>query len=37
MHANIGNKSKAYQNMHVNDIVNKSNFVSFLHVNPNAV
>ena len=28
----IGNKSKKYQNVHVNDIVNKNNFVSFLHI-----
>ena len=39
---NIGNKyipkhKKTYQNMHVNDIVTKNNFVSFLHVNPNVV
>ena len=34
---NIGNKSKTYQKMHVNDIVNKNNFVSFLHINPNVV
>ena len=30
---NIGNKSKAYQKMHVTDVVNKNNFVSFLHIN----
>ena len=40
MHAtvlNFGNKSKTYQNMHVHDIVNKNNFVSFFHINPNVV
>ena len=34
---NIGIKSKTYQNMRVNDTVNKNNFVSFLHINPNVV
>ena len=27
---NIGNKSKTYEKMHVNDIVNKTNFVYIL-------
>ena len=31
---NIDIKSKTYQKMHVNDIVNKNNFAS-LHINPN--
>ena len=33
---NIGNKSTTYQKMHVNDRVNKNNFVS-LNINPNTV